>query len=406
MTFRPDDVRAANLPPAVVLQLDCMTGLQTARILARKGVRVIGVVEDPTHYACKSRLVSCVVQGDPSQLVDTLNGIAGSVDGPCFVVPCSDRYVAALIAGRTEISKAMRFVQPDAELARMLMDKARFAEFAEGAGIPIPFTRLVNREVTLDPGSLQFPVVVKPALRTPGWDAEMGGKVVVVEDEDELDRVVGRGLRMCDELIVQEWVRGGDDQLISFNGYFDRSGALRASFTARKVRQWPPSAGTSASGEEVRADDTLDLAIRLFTEIGYRGLAYLETKRDPATGTPKVIEPNIGRPTGRSAIAEAGGVELVYTAYRDALDLEPLAPTTQRYEGVKWVYLRHDVQSALAAIRNGTLTVREWIRSLRGRKAYAVWAPDDPAPFLWDLWDAARRTVQRFQRRLRRSADR
>ena len=46
---------AVGGPAAVVLGLDTITGLQTARILAARGVPVIGVTNDLGHYACRTR---------------------------------------------------------------------------------------------------------------------------------------------------------------------------------------------------------------------------------------------------------------------------------------------------------------------------------------------------------------
>ncbi|HKZ01966.1 MAG TPA: hypothetical protein VJ180_06995, partial [Pyrinomonadaceae bacterium] len=57
----------------------------------------------------------------------------------------------------------------------------------------------------------------------------------------------------------------------------------------------------------------------MFQSVNYRGLGYVEMKRDVNTGKHFIIEPNIGRPTGRSAIAEAGGVAMLYAAYCDTV---------------------------------------------------------------------------------------
>ena len=93
------------------------------------------------------------------------------------------------------------------------------------------------------------------------------------------------------------------------------------------------------------------------------------------------------------AIAEQGGVELVYTMYCD-LTGQPLpAAREQRYGGAKWVYLRRDVQSALHYWRRGELSLGQWWRTLRGRKAYAVLSWTDPVPFLGDLMQSAAKVV-------------
>jgi hypothetical protein len=58
------------------------------------------------------------------------------------------------------------------------------------------------------------------------------------------------------------------------------------------------------------------------------------------------------------------------------------------YQGAKWIYWRHDFQSALYYWRKGQLTLRDWWRSWRGPKTSAVFSRRDPAPFLADLFQS------------------
>jgi predicted ATP-grasp superfamily ATP-dependent carboligase len=113
------------------------------------------------------------------------------------------------------------------------------------------------------------------------------------------------------------------------------------------------------------------------------------------------MEANIGRPTGRSAIAEAGGVELLQTMYCD-LSGQPLPlARQQQYTGVKWIHLTRDCASALHYWRNGALTLPGWWRSLRGKKVYAVFSWRDPAPFIGDLARAFRMLLSPRERQRR-----
>jgi predicted ATP-grasp superfamily ATP-dependent carboligase len=57
----------------------------------------------------------------------------------------------------------------------------------------------------------------------------------------------------------------------------------------------------------------------------------------------------------------------------------------QTYQGVKWVYLRKDIKSALHYWRRNELTFSEWWQSFRGRKRYAIFSWTDPAPFFADF---------------------
>jgi predicted ATP-grasp superfamily ATP-dependent carboligase len=225
-------------------------------------------------------------------------------------------------------------------------------------------------------------------VKSADWEKNTSAKGYVVDNGEQFLAVYDRVSMWVPVLLAQQWVRGGEDGLFSCNAYFDAQGQALVTFVARKVRQWPPEIGTSASGEECRNDEVLDATLQLFGGVRFHGLAYLEMKRDVHSGRLLIIEPNVGRPTGRSAIAEAGGVELVYTAYCDAAGLALPAAREQRYVGTKWLDLRRDAQAAVVANRRGELSWAEWVRSLRGPKAHAIWSRRDPVPFAVDLVQA------------------
>jgi len=200
--------------------------------------------------------------------------------------------------------------------------------------------------------------------------------------------------------MLQEWIEGTDSDLYSCNCYFNTDAQPLVTFISRKLRQWPPEIGVSSLGEECRNDIVLHESIRLFAGVGYRGLGYVEMKRDARTGKHFIIEPNIGRPTGRSAIAEAGGVDLLYAAYCDIVQQPLPANIVQKYGGAKWIYLGRDIQSALYYWRRGELTIGQWLRSWRGRKKDAVFSWNDLGPFWGDL----RKSINVIMGRRRRAA--
>ena len=167
-----------------------------------------------------------------------------------------------------------------------------------------------------------------------------------VESVAELRTVHDRYREFTDALILQEWISGPDSNLYSCNCYLDGNGEPLATFVARKLRQWPPHIGKSSLGVECRSDEVLSETLRLFRGVGYRGLGYVEFKFDERLGRHFIVEPNVGRPTGRSAIAEAGGVELLYTMYCDLLGLPLPKEREQRYGTAKWVHLRRELQAA------------------------------------------------------------
>jgi predicted ATP-grasp superfamily ATP-dependent carboligase len=377
-------------PTAVVVALDCITGLQTTRILSARGIPVVGIVADRRHFCARTRLAERIVTSPTGgeELIETLERLAAGPalgEGPAVLIPCSDAAVLAISRWRDRLA-AYRFVLAEHDTVELLMDKVRFAEYATAAGLPIPDTRVLRSRADAEAAaaSMAYPVVIKPPVKTPAWQAATKAKVFRVESADELLATYDRFAATADALIAQAWIEGDETALVSANAYFDRDGTARAMFIARKIRQWPPDTGTSCLGEEVRDDDARDVALQLFGGVGYRGLAYVESKIDSETGARLIVEPNVGRPTGRSAIAEQGGVELLLTAYLDALG-EPLPATEQTYRGARWIYWRHDIQAALSQMAAGRLGPAAWWRSVRGPKFEAVFDRRDPAPFAADI---------------------
>lgn len=368
---------------------------------------MVAAIGKPGHFVASSRTVKRTVDlgGSDEENLRLLRTLATELAGRPVLIACSDLLVRFMSDHRGPLAELYDFVLPSVEVVDLLTDKERFLEHAAAAGLKVP--RSVGLKFGDDPSGalvdLEFPLILKPPSKSVAFERAVGHKAVKVRELGEVERVLADAEGTTPFVVAQEWIEGPDSNLVSFNGYFDRDGELLAGFTARKIRQWPPSAGTSAFGEEIDSPELTELATNYFSSLGYSGLIYLEMKRDDRTGHLVAVEPNVGRPTGRSAIAEAGGVALHYTAYADAagLPLPSEAERRQSYRGARWMYIRHDVQSAVTLIRSGELTVRAWLRSLRGRRAYAVWSLRDPMPFLLDV----RATVRKQRSRGAPSAD-
>ena len=386
---------ARTAPPAVVVGLDSITGLQTARILADRSVEVHGVVADRRHWGARTNACVEVVESPLAGpgLVAALTLLGRRLDRPAVLLPCSDAAVDTVSRHRDQLAdEGYLLALSDHPVVELLMDKVRFARYAEEQDLPLPRTELLTdrSDAGAVAASIGYPCVLKPPYKTPAWLAHTSAKGFTVEDPRAFLEVYRRVEHWVPFLLAQEWIPGTEDELYSCNAVFGAGGRPLATFVARKVRQWPPDIGTSASGEECRNDEVLDTTVRLFGGLGYRGLAYLEMKRDARTGRMCIVEPNVGRPTGRSAIAEAGGVELVHTAYCDAAGLPLPDAREQRYGDARWLDLRRDLQAALVARRRGTLTLRAWLHSVRGPTAHAIWSRRDPMPFVVDVAGAAR----------------
>lgn len=400
---RPPSASRANGTPAVVVDIQSITGLQTARILAARGIPVIGVGSDPAEPFCRSRVfdrkVFTCTTGEP--LIDTLVELGRTLPARAPLFLSADESVLLVSRNRERLLPWYHIALPDHATIEMLLDKIAFARFAEQEALPIPRTAVVSndREARTVADELRFPLLLKPAIRSEHWSEHTRAKAFKVYSRQEFFDTYARLHGWGGRVLAQEWIPGPETNLFSCNTYLGGSGEPLATFVAQKIRQWPPETGRSSLGVECRNDEVRDTAIRLFQAAGFRGPAYLEMKRDERDGRHWIVEPNVGRATGRSAIAEAGGVELLLTQYCDLLGLPLPEGREQQYTGAKWIYLRWDIQASLVAAFRGELTPAQWWRSVRGPKFYAAWSWRDPLPFFLDLVAPVTRRLRRIGRR-------
>jgi predicted ATP-grasp superfamily ATP-dependent carboligase len=375
-------------PAAIVIGLDSITGLQTARLLARRDIGVVGIARSADHPSCRSNACErLVIAPADAALVDVLERLAPTFAEPPVLVPCTDLSVLALSRHREQLAARYRSVLPPPGVLEQLVDKAAFQSLAEREGLPVARTVVASSRADIERAAmtLRYPCVLKPAVKSHRWLTATAAKVFKAEDAGALLRHYDICRDWAEVLIAQEWVDGPDDAHVTCNAYFDAHGRAHLTFVSRKLRQWPLEGGVGCLSEECREDEVSAVTTRLFQRAGHRGLAYLEMKRDRRHGGYVIIEPNVGRPTGRSAAADAAGIDLIYAHYCDALGWPLPAPRPQAYGPTKWIYLRQDLQAAASLRRRGALTTADWLRSLRGVRHDAVFSWRDPKPFLADL---------------------
>jgi predicted ATP-grasp superfamily ATP-dependent carboligase len=379
-------------PAAIVICLDSITGLQTARILAQRGVPVIGIAKDPRHFACRTNVCERIIIADLDsfELIRAIEDLRSTLKEKPVLFPCSDSSVLVLARHANRLSENFHVVLPPADVIEMMVDKVKFYRYAQENGFPIPETYfLASRQDAEETArKVTFPVILKPPYRPDEWRKHFRAKAFKVRDAAELLSKYDQCSQWTEVLIVQQWIDGPDTNHVTCNCYFSSESEPLVTFTSRKLRQWPQKTGQGCFGEAYRDEHVTSETVSLYRSLCWRGLGYLEMKRDQNTGKYYIIETNVGRPTGRSATAEANGVELLYTMYCEALGRPLPANREQKRSDVKWIYLRQDIQSALSSWLHGQLTLREWWQSMRGPKWFAIFSWKDPAPFWYDVGGA------------------
>ncbi|RPH59308.1 MAG: carboxylate--amine ligase, partial [Acidobacteria bacterium] len=169
---------------AIVIGLDSITGLQTARLLARRGIPVWAITNNLSHFAAHTRVCRKILQADTASedLIVLLENIADGFSVKPVLYPCSDNSVLQISRNRARLEDHYHLALPSHEAVMLLMSKAGFAHHAMEHGFRVPITVDVYQKSDVEAAipRLRFPCVMKPALKDVRWLSQSKKKVLKV----------------------------------------------------------------------------------------------------------------------------------------------------------------------------------------------------------------------------------
>jgi predicted ATP-grasp superfamily ATP-dependent carboligase len=361
------------------------TGLTAVRCLGRAGITVKGFDVSAQRWAFRSRYCSAEVCPDPFQQPDELvRFLNDRATQRAIVLPTSDAFFLFLSRNRARLAGNFLLCLPPEDVAERVVNKRGLYELAAAHGTAFPDSRFPTSEAEAlaVTDALRYPAFIKPYWGHQ-WRAHFGGlhKGFKVHAPEEFLSRFREVLASGHAALVQSYVDSADDNLFSVSLYVSQGGEALGAFARRQVRQYPPNSGTVtlAIGEpnpELVADAT-----RFCQSIGYRGIAGLEFKRDREDGRYKLLDfnPRLMLSDGLTAYC---GINLPLLQYLDVTGQRP-APCREALQGVKWLDTVADFRAFQQYHERGELGVKEWLRSWRGARAFALFAWDDPLPFLF-----------------------
>ena len=226
---------------AVVVGLDSINGLQTARILAGHGIAVFAVAKDPKHRCARTRVCKEIITANwrERELIEALIELGPRLESKAVLYPCNDPNVLLVSRHRDELAPWFHIALPSHDVIEMAMDKTRFEKYAGSKGLPIPRSLTIRNKEDMKRAvaELTFPCVVKPSLRLSSWDRLSNHQVVFAADRGEFESRYERLSQGGPALIVQEWVVGKSTDLYECNTYFDARSRPLVTFMMRKIRQ-------------------------------------------------------------------------------------------------------------------------------------------------------------------------
>jgi predicted ATP-grasp superfamily ATP-dependent carboligase len=299
-----------------------------------------------------------------------------------------------IYANRERLQRYFLLLLNDEQVARAMLSKDGFQEFAQRRGLPVPAALHWEGTGASSVAGHAGPVVVKPSNKD-GWsDSHLRkrafGRAKALVFPSGADAAADTVLaHFRDQLTVQEYVSGDDTCNWSFHGFADEKGHVLHSFVGHKLRTCPPDNGESAYIELAANEELRALGTRLAACLPLKGIFKMDFKRDARTGRWYLLEVN-ARFNLWQYLGAANGINLMQTAY-DYL-LEGKRPgQTGYFTDKRWLSLELDARAFRDLRREGKLSLAGWLASLAAsRKVYNLFAWSDPGP--WASFWARRMT--------------
>ena len=312
-------IAKSSLPPAIVVGTD-VTGLAMARALARHGVPVLGVDSLRRRHIGHSgafHLLLCRDGFRTPAFVEWLESLAHALPRRPVLFLSMDEHVSIVGEHGQHLRSLYQLDLPTPDAVDLLMNKQRFTAHARERGWPVPQTLFADTEAELEAGlaDLIFPVVLKPRIKNSLFRLHSPAKAFHCADPSAARDAYRLVAQWEPEVVVQQWIPGGDSEVWFSFHYFDHKLEEVAAFEGRKIRQWVPECGSTSSAIGVPVARVSDLSRTILRETGCVGLGSVEYKRDPRTDTFYIMEPTVGRANLQVGVAIANGVNIIARGY-------------------------------------------------------------------------------------------
>jgi predicted ATP-grasp superfamily ATP-dependent carboligase len=382
-----------------------LTALGVQRSLAAAGIETLLVNDIKRDMArlsrwARGRIIEHPESADPANLQELLDGLPVQ---EAVLMACTDNWGTA-VSGLAETTRR-KFVtsMPSPQVYDLLADKATLAETLRRLDVAHPWTRAVSDASDLDevPEEVWASIFLKPT------DSQSFSQLFDVKAFSVTDRAdAARRLEQMEAAgigaVLQEYIPGPSDLHYFIDGFVDRSGEIRALFSRRRTRMFPPDYGNSTFMETVPLESVSGAVAGLevlLDDLSYRGIFSAEFKHDPRDGVFRLLEVNV-RPWWFIEFATLSGINVCELAYLDALDL-PVPERMSFPVGARHRLMPKDFEAYRYFRRTGELTFRPWLNEIRAATD-AVYRRNDPLPALDPVLKLPRRVVDDLKKMLAR----
>lgn len=394
---------SSPLPPAVIVGFEA-NGLGVARALHEFKIPCIAVSTPPRHPAHKTRCCQEIIRcasWDRSALIFELLKIGKRFQGKLPLLITKDEPVLWISESREQLSEYFFINLPSTDIVNLLMDKRMFFHKSKENNWPIPATWMLSSMEELETviEVVQYPVILKPQLKNSLFRRHSPQKAYKVFNRDQLVSAYKLVAQWEPEVIIQEWIEGGDDRIAYCLSYYGKDGKAKSLFAGRKLRQWPIECGNTAIAAPAPDDWTdslLKITDDIFTQVGFKGLGSIEFKMRLDDDQPLIMEPTVGRTNYQNEIAVLNGENIPVKAYLDLVGRPDLTTTKQQTKNVKLIDGIREFKAARQYYQLKRISLAGWLSDRSGKKQYMLFRCSDPGPFFASLLTGTRHSVKRF----------
>jgi len=361
------------------------TGLGVVRSLGHNGVSVLGLDFDTGLSGLKSKYCKAMLCPHPineqAKLFKLMVKVGSTLNKKGVLYPTSDEFVKFVSVYREGLEKLFLVAIPDRDLVETFLNKNDTYIIANNNGIPLPQTLMPQSTVEIAniANKIDYPVFIKPCLTYEWKIAKFDTKGFIANNPQQLIKLMREIFKKKVKVIIQSIIQGPVEDLYEVCCYCGINETSSIGFVKRKLRQFPNDFGLGSYMESVRHDDLLRKSLNFLNEIGFKGPAEIEFKKDERDGQFKLIEVNV-RLTLQNSLAEACGINFPLIQYCDLIGEETDFFNGYK-EGIKWVWGEIDFQAFLELKKKKQLGFLEWIQSIYYADEYAIFSWNDLGPF-------------------------
>jgi predicted ATP-grasp superfamily ATP-dependent carboligase len=306
------------------------------------------------------------------------------------IIPVRDDINEIIINNKAVFSELTSFVVPSIKAFNSTRDKAETIKLCRALSVPHPKTVLSNVEdfsLKKLKKIFNLPVLIKPRISS----GSRGIAVISVWSEFE-----NTYRSIHDEFpypMIQEFIPHGGAYGVSM---LYKDGNAKASFTHKRVREYPLSGGPSTLREGVRYLEIEKYAADLLSNLEWNGVAMVEYRIDSRTKEPKFMEIN-PRFWGSLQTAVYSGIDFPNLLYKLALNSD--CENNFKYESgkqVRWL-LFGDILWFLSSKKN-IKNIKLFFTFIKKNQSYDIFSWKDLGP-TYGLFKEAFCSILRSDRR-------